>query len=98
MYGRRLKELRLEKGFTQKQLAELLHTTQKSISKYEIEFLDLNTDLIIRICEILHTTADYLLGLTDENDYETTIQKSVNFNSTIHNNYGIINNQYKPNK
>ncbi len=65
MYGERLKELRIEHGLTQKQLADSLCLTQKSISKYERETLDLSTDLIIRICRFFDVSADYLLGLTD---------------------------------
>lgn len=65
MYGQRIKELRTEKGLTQKQLAEVLNSTQKNVSKYELELLDLSTDLIIRICKFFDVSADYLLGLED---------------------------------
>ena len=66
MYGERIKELRIERGLTQTQLARELNTTQKSISKYETEFLDLNTNMIIALCKFFEVSADYLLGLTDE--------------------------------
>lgn len=65
MYGERLRELRCEKGFTQKQLAEKLNISQKSLSKYERESLDLSTELIVRICRYFQVSADYLLGLDD---------------------------------
>lgn len=65
MYGERLRELRCEKGFTQKQLAEKLNISQKSLSKYEGESLDLSTELIVRICRYFQVSADYLLGLDD---------------------------------
>ena len=65
MYGQRIRELRLEHGLTQHELAQILHTTQKSISKYETEYLDLNTDIIISFCKYFNVSADYLLGLTD---------------------------------
>ena len=66
MYGQRIRELRIEKGLTQTQLAEILNTTQKSISKYETEFIDLNTNVIISLCKFFNVSADYLLGLTDD--------------------------------
>ena len=66
MYGKRIKELRIGKGFTQADLAELLGTTQKTISKYETEYLDLSTATIIALCKFLEVSADYLLGLTDD--------------------------------
>ena len=65
MYGERLRELRYEKGLTQKQLAEKLNISQKSLSKYERESLDLSTELIVRICRYFQVSADYLLGLDD---------------------------------
>ncbi|MDE6302580.1 MAG: helix-turn-helix domain-containing protein [Clostridia bacterium] len=63
MFGQRIKELRLEKNLTQKQLAAVLNTTQRTISKYESESLDLNTDMIIRICKYFQVSADFILGL-----------------------------------
>lgn len=65
MYGKRLKELKIEKGLTQKQLAEAINSTQRNVSKYELELLDLSTELIINICKFFGVTADYLLGLED---------------------------------
>ncbi len=65
MYGERLRELRCEKGLTQKQLAEKLNISQKSLSKYERESLDLSTELIVRICRYFQVSADYLLGPDD---------------------------------
>ena len=66
MYGQRIRELRLEHELTQSQLAKELNTTQKSISKYKTEFLDLNTGMIISLCKFFNVSADYLLGLTNE--------------------------------
>lgn len=66
MYGQRLKELRMEKGLTQTELAKILNTTQKSISKYENEYLDVSTETIIKICKYFDVSADYLLGLESE--------------------------------
>lgn len=65
MYGERLRELRCEKGLTQKQLAEKLNISQKSLSKYERESPDLSTELIARICRYFQVSADYLLGPDD---------------------------------
>lgn len=35
MFGERLKKIRIEKGYTQAQLAEKLMTTQSTLGKYE---------------------------------------------------------------
>lgn len=66
MYGQRIRELRIEKGLTQTQLAEQLGLTQKSVSKYELEQLDLSTELVIKISRFFEVSADYLLGMSDD--------------------------------
>lgn len=65
MYGKRIKEERQLKGISQKQLADLLSTTQSTIGKYEREELQPNIDTIIKICKIFEVSSDYLLGLSD---------------------------------
>ena len=65
MYGQRIRELRIERGLTQAELAQMLNITQKTISKYENEFLDLNTNIIIACCEFFNVSSDYLLGISD---------------------------------
>ena len=65
MYGQRIKELRKEKGLSQAAFAEILNTTQKNISKYELEKLDLSTEMIVLICKTFSVSADYLLGIED---------------------------------
>ncbi len=66
MYGQRIRELRIEKGLTQTQLAEQLGLTQKSVSKYELEQLDLSTELVVKISRFFEVSADYLLGMSDD--------------------------------
>lgn len=65
MYGNRIKEERQLKGLSQKQLAQMLSTTQSTIGKYEREELQPNIDVITKLCKIFEVSADYLLGLTD---------------------------------
>ena len=62
----RLKELRLEEELTQKELAEKLGITQDSISLWEKGKRMPDTGYIIKLCEIFQISADYLLGLTDD--------------------------------
>lgn len=63
MYGERIRELRTAMGMSQVELAKKLGVSQKNISKYELEKLDLNTDTILKLCEIFQTSADYILGV-----------------------------------
>ena len=63
MYGKKIKELRQEKGLTQAQLAEKISTTASTIGKYEREELQPNVDIIISLSKFFGVSADYLLGL-----------------------------------
>lgn len=65
MYGIRIKQLREEKGLSQKELAEILGSTQTKVSKYEREAVDLSTRQVLLLCKTFNVSADYLLGLTD---------------------------------
>ena len=60
----RIKELRIQRGMTQKDLAKLLNCAPTAVSKYELEQLGLDADLIRELCGIFHCSADYLLGLS----------------------------------
>ncbi len=66
MYGQRLKELREENGLSQEAVARALHCSQRTVSRYELEQLDLSTEVLISLCHIFKVSADYLLGLEDE--------------------------------
>ena len=63
--GENIARLRKEKGLSQAAFAEILNTTQKNISKYELEKLDLSTEMIVLICKTFSVSADYLLGIED---------------------------------
>ncbi|MBQ8882247.1 MAG: helix-turn-helix transcriptional regulator [Clostridia bacterium] len=51
---------------SQDELAQKLNITQSTVAKYEREDRDLNTELIIKICRLFNISADYLLGLENE--------------------------------
>lgn len=78
MYGKRIRESRIDKGLTQTQLAQLISTTQSTIGKYEREELQPNIEAIIDLCHALGVSADYLLGLEDETGTKTYISNSFN--------------------
>lgn len=62
----RIKELRILKGLTQQQLAELINVKRPVISKYENGTIALTDSLIIKLSEVFEVNADYLLGRTDD--------------------------------
>lgn len=66
MYGQRIRELREERGMTQKQLADELHVNQRTLSRFELEQHDVSTAILIALTRIFHVSADYILGIEDE--------------------------------
>lgn len=61
----KIKELRLEKGLTQKQLAEKIGTTDDCIYSWENERSEPSCDFICVLCDFFEVSADYLLGRSD---------------------------------
>lgn len=78
--GKRLMELRKERGITQIEMAKLLNVAQSVISDYETGNFRLHGDLIVRITKILKISADVLLGLdkTRDNKESAELQKKHN--------------------
>ena len=58
----RIRDLRVERGWTQGQLAKMLNTKHQSVSRYEAEERGIDVEVIGKLCEIFGVTADYLLG------------------------------------
>ena len=61
-----IRELREDSDLTQKQIAELLNTTQQVYSRYETGENDLPLHHLITLAKFYKTSTDFLLGLTNE--------------------------------
>lgn len=61
----RMKNVRIEKNMTQRDLAEASGVPQDRISRYE-NGQPMNTDTLIRILKALEVSADYFLGLVNK--------------------------------
>ena len=66
MLGERLQEIRKDHGDTQQALAEKLHVSLHAVRCWEQDKSDPGHDMLVQICRMYHVSADYLLGLTDE--------------------------------
>ena len=64
-FGERLRELRIENGLTQLQLAQILGISKSNISKYEAGNVEPNLDIITNVAIQFCVSTDYLLGLSD---------------------------------
>ena len=62
----RIRNLREDHDWTQKQVAEMLHTSRTSYCAYENGVTEIGLENLIHLSEIYHTSVDYLLGRTDE--------------------------------
>lgn len=62
----RIRDMREDRDLTQKQLADHLHIRQNTYSQYETGQRQLPLDVLIALARYYKTSADYLLGLTDE--------------------------------
>lgn len=60
--GTRLKELREERGYSQQQLADLLHLSRSTIEMYEHGKRDPNTETKEAIADFFNVNMDYLFG------------------------------------
>lgn len=68
MKGNRIKELRKSAGYTQSELGEKLGVVKQTISSWENDVSEPNSDMLVRLCNILGTTPEYLLGSLKTND------------------------------
>ena len=61
----RLKQLRNERGLTQKQVAEAVGLTKNALGNYEAGIREPSIAILRQLCLFFDVSADYLIGLTD---------------------------------
>lgn len=69
-FGDRLKTLRLQKQWTQADLARMLGLTKSVISAYETGLRMPSYDVLIAITRIFKVSSDYLLGIDSRQDVD----------------------------
>ena len=65
MFDVRLKELRIERQLSQKELADLLSTGQSSISAWERGAREPLAHQLVDLASVFECSVDYLLGISD---------------------------------
>ena len=61
--GDRVRRLRFDNGLTQAEVAQRIGVTQQTYSRYEGEGAKLDSEVIVKLCELYGVTADYILGI-----------------------------------
>lgn len=65
MFNKRLRQMRMKRGFTQQRLADTLDIALRSYQCYETGSRTPNYSLLIQIADTLDVSLDYLLGRDD---------------------------------
>ena len=66
MFGKKLKELRLEYGYTQGSVAEQLGVSQSMIARWEKGECEPTATCILKTAQLFGVSCDYLLGRQDD--------------------------------
>ena len=64
-FSERIKELRVEKGYSRKHLAGLLFISERLVSYWENGQRECDFDMLIKIADLLSVSIDYLLGRSE---------------------------------
>lgn len=75
MYGKRIKKLRLEEGFKQKDLAEKLGISASSVGMYEREERQPDAETLKTIADFFDVSVDYILGNSNKRDHKNLTAK-----------------------
>ncbi len=65
LLSERLKELRLEKGLKQKDVALAIGISTKGYNYYELGMREPPVAMLIKLCDFFDVSADYLIGRSD---------------------------------
>ena len=60
-----IRNLRIDGGYTQAQIAEYLNVKQNTYSQYEIGTLNYPIEALMKLADFYGVSVDYLLGRTD---------------------------------
>ena len=65
LFGTRFKDLRIEKGLSQRKLGEILGFCNQTISFWETGSREPDLDALVKIANYFEVSVDYLLGRED---------------------------------
>lgn len=91
-FHERLRATRIEKGYTQEQLAKAIGVTKSTMAKYDRGELEPNVKNIKKIAQVLGVSVDYLLG-EDHAERAKSIKLLFELYRDIAKEYGLISEE-----
>ena len=65
VFSSRLQKIRIERGFSRQEIADILEITPRAYQYYEEGKREPNYDKLVALAKHLKVSSDYLLGLSD---------------------------------
>ena len=63
---KRIRDLREDRDISQQQMAEYLNISQSTYSRYESGYLDVPSEVLIKLAQYYGVSTDYILDISDE--------------------------------
>lgn len=73
----RLKELREDFNYTQKQVGEMIGTAQSNIARWENGSVQPTVEFVIKLAQLFQVSTDYLLGMADDFEAASAVMTPV---------------------
>lgn len=64
-FGEKLRELRLQKELSMRQVAEAININERTYNHYELGDREPSLEMLKAICDFYDISADYLIGRTE---------------------------------
>ena len=93
--GEKLRDIREQKGFPQKVIADHLGLHRTNYSRIENNIQKLTPEQIKLFCEFCNVSADYLLGITSSDKVVYTTQTKKDINRRLTELYDLVNQDNK---
>ena len=72
MLNERIRKLRLERGWSQIDLAKKINITKQSVSNWENDNIQPSIEMLVKLAQVFSVSTDYLLGLEERRYLEIT--------------------------
>ena len=73
MLGEKIKTYRQKKGYTQEEVANRLHVTRQTISKWEKNYSVPDAEVFVKLADVLEVQTSQLLGVKVDSDVQTAL-------------------------